>query len=66
MEVLNFQEIIKIDSETSMITKPAGAAGVTSDVSVVRILRPTLIADVMCSSITGSDTGCCKSQGCRG
>lgn len=60
MEILKFDEIKNVSEEKSITKAPAG---VTSDISNLKLLKPTLIADVFCSSITGGDTGCCKGSG---
>ncbi|RPH32210.1 MAG: hypothetical protein EHM93_10345 [Bacteroidales bacterium] len=55
MEILKFDELNKVQSSALV-----AQAGVVSNVTTSQKLKRKLIADVLCSSIKGTDTGCCK------
>jgi hypothetical protein len=55
MEILKFDGLKKIKKITS-----APETGVTSNVKTNQNLKRKLIAGVLCSSIKGTDKGCCK------
>jgi hypothetical protein len=58
MEILKFDELKKVQAIKNAPDQKI--VGVSSNVKSNQNLKRKLIADVLCSSIKGTDKGCCK------
>jgi hypothetical protein len=61
VEILKFDELKKATPKGIKETTPSQPVGVTENPAKIKMVRPKLIAGVLCSNLIG-DQGCCKRE----